>query len=737
VSIDTRFACQQLQRIRISKKGYMMDRQVVSARTMRGLQIGANTTACLASSLGFSTLANAATKPADESADPSSIVVTGSPSISAFTATLQNTPQNVNVIPQQVMNDQAVNNVQDALKNVPGITLNAGEGGTHGDNINLRGFAASDDFFLDGLRDTGFYTRDSFNIEAIEVYKGPASTLFGRGSTGGVVNLVSKTPKLDDFIHATIAGGSNSESRGTADVNVKFADDAAFRLNAMGMNAEVADRDFVKNRRWGIAPSVSFGIDKPTTFTIEYLHQQQDDIPDYGIPFAFGKPVPVPRNTYYGLPSDDRTRTDVNVVTALFKTEFNDHLWFTDTTRYGNYFFDSRETAAHYGNAAPLPGTPLSTVLTFRDRPSVQGTVKTLMNNANLHWKVDAGAISNHFVIGLELDREESDLVRFANQLSQIPGTPILNPDPFEPFPGHQTQVTQRPDTITKTISGLIEDTIGIGSHFEATAGVRVDRFHATFREPITVQNFAHTDTIASPRVALIYKQSDTVSLYASYGTSYDPSAENLSLTAKTASLAPEKDRTFEVGAKGKVLNGRLSLQAAVFETRMNNARVGDPTNPANPQILAGEERVRGFEMDAIGQLTDKLEVVAGYTHLASKTVRSTDLASVGAPLLNVAPDQANLWLEYEATKAFEVAGGLNYLGRRAADVDATAHVPGYVTFDAMANYQLNRHIKLQINAYNLANKYYFANSYFSAAVENHVVPGAGRSVLGSVSFSY
>jgi len=713
-----------------------MDRQPTLARNVRRLQRGASTTACLASTLGFSTLASAATAPPGEGADQSDIVVTGSPSVSAFTATLQNTPQNVNVIPAQVLSDQAVNSVQDALKNVPGITLNAGEGGTHGDNINLRGFAASDDFFLDGLRDTGFYTRDSFNVEAIEVYKGPASTLFGRGSTGGVVNQVSKTPKLDDFFRATVAGGSNSEERGTADVNYQFMDDAAFRINAMGMDAGVADRDFVKNRRWGVAPSISFGIGRPTTFTLEYLHQQQDDIPDYGIPFAFGKPVPVPRETYYGLPSDDRTRTRVNVVTGLFKTQFNDHLWFTDTARYGNYFFDSRETAAHYGTAPPAPGTPLSTVLTFRDRPSVQGTVSTLMNDADLHWKFDVGPVANHLVVGWEVDREESNLVRFANQIDQIPGTPILNPDPFEPFPGHQTQVTQRPDTVTNTISGLVQDTIDIGSHIEATAGVRVDRFHATFNEPITAQHFAHTDTIASPRVALIYKPTDAVSIYASYGTSYDPSAENLSLTAKTASLAPEKDRTFEIGAKAQALNGRLALQAAVFETRMENARVGDPTNPANPQILAGEERVRGFEADAIGHLTDELEIIAGYTHLDSRTVKSTDPASVGAPLLNTAPNQANLWLEYEFVKSLEVGGGLNYLGRRAADVDDTAHVPGYVTFDAMASYQLTKQIKLQINAYNLTNKYYFANSYFSSPLENHVVPGAGRSVLGSISLA-
>jgi catecholate siderophore receptor len=706
-----------------------MGMQELPGRRLSRTQIGVGSTICLASSFGLH---------AEESTDKlTEVVVTGHPSISAYETSLQDTAQNVTVVPQQTIIDQAASTVQDALKNVPGITLNAGEGGTHGDNINLRGFAASDDFFLDGLRDTGFFTRDSFNLEGIEVYKGPASTLFGRGSTGGVVNQVSKTPQLQDFVRGTIVGGTNSELRGTADFNYQFADSAAFRVNAMGLKSEVADRDFVDNRRWGVAPSLAFGIGGPTTLILNYFHQQQNDIPDYGIPFAFGSPVPVPRNTYYGLPSDDRTRADDDVGTVIFKTEFSKDFWLTDNARVGNYFFDSRETAAHYGAAPPAPGTPLDDVLTFRDRPSVQGTVKTLMNDVNLHKHFTTGSVEQHVVVGVELDREEADLTRFANQLNQIPGTPILNPDPFEPFPGHQTQITQLPDTVTKTASLLLQDIVDFSPQWQATAGVRVDRFNAEFNEPITAAHFEHTDTIASPRASIVFKPIDTLSLYASYGTSYDPSAENLSLSAKTASLGPEKDKTFEVGAKSNVLDGRLALQAGVFQTEMSNARVGDPTNPTAPQLLAGKERVRGFEADAAGYLTDDLEITAGYTHLNSETLESTDPASVGAPLLNTAPNQANLWLVYEIHEALKFGAGLNYLSRRAADVDNTAHVPGYVTFDAMASYALNKHFSVQLNGYNLANRYYYANSYFSSPVENHVVPGAGRTGLLTISFAY
>ena len=712
-----------------------MDNRGITARRVIGLRAGlGSTTLCLASSLGahaWSAEANAAPAVID------ALTVTATPSVSVFSQRLQDTGQNINVISQHVLTEQAVTSVQDALKNIPGITLNAGEGGTHGDNINLRGFSASDDFFLDGLRDTGFYTRDSFNLEALEVYKGPASTLFGRGSTGGVVNQVSKTPKLTNFANGTIVGGTNDEIRGTADVNYAFGGDNALRVTAMDQHAKVAGRDYVQNNRWGVAPSVALGIGKPVSLTLNYLHQEQDDVPDYGIPFAFGSPVPVPRKTYYGLPSDDRTRAKDDIGTAQLKADFTSSVWFTDSARAGNYFFDSRQTAAHWGAAPPAPGTSLANAVTFRDRPSVQGTVSTLMNDANLHARFTSGMITNTLVAGVEVDHEEANLVKFANQMSVIPGTPVLNPNPNEAFPGHQTTVTQRPDTKTDTISGLLSDTIDLGEHFQAVGAVRYDRFAARFAEPITKAAFSHTDYIASPRVSFVYKPTQTISAYVSYGTSYDPSAENLTLTAKTASLAPEKDETVEAGVKAQVLNKRLSLEAAVFQTTMNNARVGDPTNPTAPQLLAGKQRVNGFEMDAVGYLTDKLEIIAGYTHLDSKMLASTDKAAIGQPLLNTAPNQANLWLTYDVSDAFEFGGGINYMDRRSADVDNTAHVPGYTTFDAMISYQVNKHLRLQLNANNLADTYYFANSYFSSPSENHTVPGPGRTVLLTAALTY
>jgi catecholate siderophore receptor len=671
-----------------------------------------------------------------------------------------NTPQSINVVPLQVIQDQGTASLQEALKNVPGITLNAGEGGAHGDSVNLRGFSASDDFFLDGMRDTGFYTRDTFNYQSIEVLKGPASTLFGRGSTGGVINQVSKTPQLYPIESGIATIGSNDEYRGAADVNYVLGDDSAARVNIMGETSHVTGRDDVRNKRWGIAPSVAFGIDGPTTITLSLFHQEEDDVPDFGIPFLFGKPAPVPRDFFYGLADDDSNKTNVNVVTGTINHDFNPGFSVSDRARYGYYRFDMRQTAPHYGDAncytgaapfaggpvctgagsdvpvtptdplTPIAGMPLADIFVQRDRPSVEGDVTTLMNQTDATWKFTTGSIAHTLVAGVELDREESDLVRFANQDTSIVATPLLAPDPLEAFPGHQTAVRQRPDTTTNTVGAYAVDSIDFSPNWSLLAALRFDRFNATFDEPLTNAHFSHTDWIATPRAALVYKPDEDQSYYFSYGTSFNPSAESLTLSAKTADLAPEIDRSFEIGGKQQVMGGMLSLTEAVFDTRMTNARIADPTNPGL-QALAGNLKVQGAELDIAGHVTDHLELIAGYTYFVGS---SEGLFGTGVkgPIPNTAHNQANLWATYDFDSGFKLGLGANYLGRRDAFKDPTdgvSTVPGYATFDAMAAYRINDHLSLQVNGYNLFDKYYFTNSYFTSAVENHVIPGAGRTV--------
>jgi catecholate siderophore receptor len=672
---------------------------------------------------------------ASQALDPNAVqplVVTGRPSIQALTATIQQTPQAINLVPKQVLEEQGVASLQDALRNVPGVTLNAGEGGSHGDAINLRGFPASDDFFLDGMRDTGFYTRDDFNLEAIEVYKGPASTLFGRGSTGGVVDQVSKAPRLSGFADGAITLGTNNEIRGVADVDIPISGDAALRIDAMGMRANVTDRDFVFNSRWGIAPTLKVGFGGRTSLTLSLFHQQEDDIPDYGVPFVAGRPAPVPRNTYYGLPTDDRFVTNVNIVTAKLNHEFSDQLSVSETLRYGNYWYDSRQTAPHYDPTGVVPpptaATPLDQILIWRDRPSSAGVVTTELSQTEATWRVTSGATANTLVSGLDLDSEVASLTRYVNQISQIAPTPLLDPDPFEAFPGTQTAIRQEPRTATDTIGVFGLDTLDLGPHLSLIGGLRFDRFNAQFNEPITGTHFNHTDNIPSPRAALVYKPSDSASLYVSYGTSFDPSAENLSLSVSDQALPPERDKTYEAGAKFLLLHSALALSGSVFRTEMTNARIADPDNPSLQQ-LAGDLRVTGFELDASGHVGKHLELLANYTFLDGKNTTPTSAGLTINPLQNMAPNQANGWAVYEFDGGWKFGTGLNYLDRRVADLSGTTIVPAYLTWDAMLNYRFNAHLSAQLNAYNLTNALYYTASYFTSPTENHVIPGPGRTV--------
>jgi catecholate siderophore receptor len=687
------------------------------------------------------------------------------------------TPQSINVVPAEVIREQGVNNLQDALRNVPGITLNAGEGGTHGDLVNLRGFSAGDDYFMDGLRDTGLYDRDIFDTEALEVYKGPASTLFGRGSTGGVVNQVTKSPQLYPIQDFSLTAGTNAQIRATADVNYVLDDTAAVRIALMGQRNNVADRPFARNQRWGAAPSFAWGIGTDTSFSLKYLHQQEDNIPDFGVPFLFDKPAPVSRDKFYGLPSDDRFKADIEVVTGRFDHTFNETFSISDTARFGSYWFASPMTAPAYGSAncftdssspyyytgatlcssvaKPVPvtlnnplypvlGTPVDQVWVLRDRPSSKGVITTMMNEVDLTAKFATGAFQHTLVTGAEVDSEAASLTRYTNQNTTILPTPLLDPDPYQPVAGlHQTTVRQKPVTNTRTLGIFAVDTINLNDQWILTAAVRFDHFSAHFDQPVgTPAHFQHVDNIVSPRAALVYKPSQDVSFYFSYGTSFNPSAENLSLAASNKDLGAERDRTFEIGAKAQVLDGMLSLTAALFNTEMTNARITDPLNPTL-QTLAGREKVNGFEIGAQGHITPEWSVLAGYTYLDATAV---GLAGPGVhgPVPNTAHNQANLWTSYQFTDAFEAGVGLNYLGRVNAGTDnltvpgqiVVAHVPSHVAFDAMLEYRLDDRFSLQLNGYNLTDEYYYVNSYFTRPGENHTVPAAGATALLTLNAS-
>jgi len=657
-----------------------------------------------------------------------------------------NSPQAISTITQQTMQQQATTRLEDALRNVPGITLNSGEGGAHGDAINLRGFPLTDGFFLDGVRDPGSYARDSFDVESIEVLKGPSAILFGQGSAGGVINQTSKMPRLAPILGATAELGSNQEFRGTADIDQPFGDSAALRLAVMGEKSSVTDRDNVRNARWGAAPSLSFGIGEPTSLSLSYFHQQEHDVPDYGIPFLFDAPAPVPRNSYYGLRSDDVTETDVNILTVRASHAFNDAVTLTDSFRYGNYWSNYRVTAPHFGDdntdgdgepPLPAPGDPLSEIEVLRDRPSSEGTETSLVDRVDVTDKFDTGGFAHAFVGGVEIGRQTSDLVRFDNQIDQIAPALLLAPNPNEAFPGTQTAIAARPSTTADTQAAYIIDTIQLTEQLSAIGGMRFDRFAASFDEPISGAHFNRTDTAWSPRAGLLFKPMETQTYYISYSRSFDPSASYLTLAPDNASPAPERAKTYEIGAKYNWLGGQLFTTAALFRTELTNARISDPDDPTLQEQAGQNQRVQGAEFGINGYLTEHWEIAAGYTLLDPKITSSTITGEVGRLLPNTARGTANLWVTYESDDAWRIGAGMNYVGHRFADTLNAVNIPGYIVWNAMLGYKITDDIDLQFNIKNITDRYYYDASYYADPAENHVIPGPGRTFTVTTSFRF
>jgi catecholate siderophore receptor len=649
-------------------------------------------------------------------------------------------PQSLTVVSEKLMTEQGNTRLEDALKNVPGITLNSGEGAARGDTVNLRGFSAFNDFFLDGIRDAAVYTRDSFDLQSVEVVKGPSATLFGRGSTGGAINQVSKAPFLDPLAVVTANLGTNELYRMTADVNEPIAATSAIRVNVMGESSHVADRDFVLNRRWGIAPSAAFGIGTPDTLTLAYLHQQENNRPDTGIPFVDGRPAPVSRESYYALASNSVTTHD-DIATARYTHDFSSNLMVADTLRYAHYEFSWRADMPNFGSHIPTAATPLDAILVGRDQPASNGIQSNLTEQLDLTGRFETGFIKHSVVTGLEWARQTFDLNRLVNPFNSnnnwIPETPLLDPDPYQVDPAEG--VSSEQDTVAHSNSLYVTDTMSLGQYFDLIAGARYDKFSADYKQ-VTVASGAlllldHTDHLGSPRAALIFKPTALQTYYASFGTSFDPSAEALSLTTKTANLGPVKGKTYEVGTKDQLMDGQLLFTGALFHTVVDNAQTNDPENPTLTE-LNGNQRVNGLETSLTGYLTRHLEITAGYTYLDGKTIASGTPAYVGKPLQNVAKNALSLWTEYEFSDQWEAGVGGNWLGQRYADFGGTTTVPGYVVWNAMVSYKVTKDLALQLNGLNLFNRLYWDAPYYTSGAENHVLPGAGRSAMLSIRLS-
>ncbi|HEX5704167.1 MAG TPA: TonB-dependent siderophore receptor [Pyrinomonadaceae bacterium] len=648
-----------------------------------------------------------------------------------YTAPLLDTPQTITVISKEVIEQQGATTLRDVLKNVPGLTIAAGEGGNPaGDNLTLRGFSARSDIFVDGVRDLSPVSRDPFNLEQVEVVKGPGSVYTGRGSTGGSINLLNKTPGLKRSFAGTLDFGSDSTRRATADINTPIGDSVAFRLNLLAHHSGVAGRDVVEFGRWGVAPSLTLGLGKPTRATISYYKLKQNNLSDYGIPWVpvtnnalvefRDRPAPVPRNTFYGLRNRDFEALDSDLFTLKFERDFNDKLSLRNQLRFSNSSRDSIATPPRFANNN---STDIN-----REMRSWITEDKVWDNQTDFMARFSTGTVEHVLVTGVDFMRENN--VRRTRTAGNMPTT-LLNPNPDDVFTGPITISPIVGDVTANSQALYLFDTAKLGTKWELNGGLRWDRFDA---DGITITGVpvSRVDRMLSVRAGVVFKPLPQGAVYASYGNSLNPSLEGLSYNTANIVIDPEKTYTVEAGSKWNFFNGRMLVSGAVFRVEKLNARTpgilpGDP-----PQVLEGKQRVDGLELSVEGNVTKDWHLLAGYTFLDSQTLASNVPAEIGKELVNTPRSSFNVWSTYRLPSGVHFGGGARFVDRRFGNTINTRFVDAYWTIDAMASYPISKHIDLKLNLFNLSDTY-----YFDRIGGGHIVPGPGRAAMLSTSFRF
>lgn len=660
---------------------------------------------------------------------------------------LRDIPQAITVINRAMLDSQSIASLSEALRNVPGITVGGAEGGQIGNNINLRGFSARTDMYLNGVRDSGQYYRDTYYLESVEVLKGPSSMLFGRGSTGGVINQVSKRPLLADSNQITGTADTNGGVRSTGDFNRQLSDTSAFRVAMMGQKA-LTTRDVMTNKDFGIAPSLRFGIGTPTEVTLSAIISHNNDMPDYGIPPVNGRPVKVNRDIFYGL-RDDSTVQDVAILSGRIEHKFNSNLTLGNQLQYSHYNTDAQTTGANNvgtlsgnvftalptvarGNLTPLPLSSLFVKLASHDRVIKDQLIN---NQTDLIAKFDTGTIKHTMIAGVTISHDTSNVQTTVR--TNLPVVSMVNPAYLTTPANSVTTIGNLADANATSVGTYVNDTLELNKEWKLVGGVRWDRFRAGLTNTISTATppllrADQTVSFTSVRGGVIYQPSDVQSYYASYGTSFNPSLETLAATAGTQNLAPEKSRSYEVGTKWDVFDGNLSLTSALFDIEKTNSR-----SQVSPGIFIsnGDVRVTGFEFGAAGRITRNWQLMGGYTHLNPRIAHASALeATNGKDLANTPRDMATLWTTYKVTPQWETGGGATYMSPRFASNTNVVSAAGYTRWDGTVAYHLSKY-DIRLNLLNLTNK-----EYISALIPSdggRSVPGSGRTALITVAHRF
>jgi len=640
-------------------------------------------------------------------------------------------PQSVTIISSQLMHDRNADTMKEALRNVAGLTFNAGEGGRIGDNITLRGYSAVGDLYLDNMRDVAQYNRESFNLEQIDVLRGSASMLYGRGSTGGLINQVSKQPDKLDRNEAAVTVGSHDYKRLTADVNQSIGTDMAARINVMKTDAD-SFRDGPQAHRWGVAPSIRWGIGTDNDFTLSYYYLKEDNIPDMGVPYFKNRPLDVPASRFYGMASYDYEKNETGIATLSHVHRFDRDTSLRTVLRAADYQRDLRAVAPRLiGNPAAITD---ATAIN-RQRQSRGGEEHTLTAQSDFNTKFALGGMKHQLLAGVELVKEEAERWTNGTALSpNNPATTVGNPNIYATLPAGAAFPRNAFNYYTAhTVGVYAQDSIEFAPQWKLVLGARHDSFRANYDRPATAAEalaglsglvpYKRSDSEWSYRTGLLYQPNDTASYYASYGTSFNPSAELYQLDDRSVNTPPEKNRNIELGAKWDLADGDLSLRTAIFRSEKTNERNTDLASP-NIYLMSGKRHTDGIEFEAAGRITAAWEVFGAVALMRGKidVAAGTAANTQGNVPINTPDYTFSLWSTYKLGN-WKVGGGVDGAGLRYGSTANTTAAPAYARWDALVQYEMKKSL-VKLNIFNL-----FNTTYYESVYAGHAVPGTSRAL--------
>ncbi len=686
---------------------------------------------------------------------------------SKFVAPLLDTPKSVSVISKQLIEDTQVTTLSDALRTVPGITLGAGEGGNpNGDRPFIRGYNSESSMYVDGVRNSSSQNREMFAVEQVEVIKGSASSLGGAGSVGGSVNMISKVAKKGDALEGSVAAGTDNYQRITLDGNKDFGNGIAARVAVMGhQNEKAGQHDGAEYKRAGIAPSITFGLDSDTRATLSYYYLKSDDTPDSGVPYNYdatkkatvGKPVDVKQGIYYGLHDRDFQKQENQIGTIKLEHDINDNLTITNTAVYNKSTNDYLWTQPDDSK-----GNVLNDKVWRRINSRITDT-DIFTDQLALTGKFNTGTIKHKFNVGAEYSDQESNKGSYTTTYPGYAGTTtggfnsdckindawctsLTNPNSKEEWLGTAVANRNTTTTTTKVTSVYLLDNIEFNPQWLLDLGLRWDKFDTEQVTNATGAKLENNKDFFTYQAGLTFKPVENGSIYASYATSANPVGVDggdgsEAIGQAYMDLKPEEARTIELGTKWDLFNDRLNLTAAIFRTEKQNTRI---QLDAGTYTNGGESKVDGIELTATGKITDKWDITAGYSYLDTEMTNpgpSCTRAGVctypnpakGKQLPNVPENSATLWTTYKVLPELTLGAGAIAMDKVYGDAANTKFVPGYVRYDAMARYNVNKNVDLQLNVNNLADTRYFTKAYAS----HYATEAEGRSAVLSVNFKY